>query len=148
VKEIEKRRSRRTPPTAVRVPPKAIITDLFSVLVVYISFGFCFGKRAGFSLCTSVEFLNQRGEKMDKKKEEGEVGDPKEGGEARSGLGFGTRKKISTVFNQPGVGFVLLPAGQKKPPDSNEWQKKGESIFLPRNRWVQRHKEYRTRSLI
>jgi Bifunctional DNA primase/polymerase, N-terminal. len=63
--------------------------------------------------------------KMDiEKKGEGEVGETKEGGEALSGLGFDTGKEISTVFNQRGVGFVLLPAGQKKPPDRNEWQKK------------------------
>ena len=58
------------------------------------------------------------------KKEEEEVGETKEGGEALSGLGFDTGKEISTVFNQRGVGFVLLPAGQKKPPDRPEWQKK------------------------
>jgi len=57
VKEIEKRRSGRTPPTEVRVPHKAIITDLFSVLVAYIPFGFWFGQKGlEFSLSPLLNF--------------------------------------------------------------------------------------------
>ena len=39
-------------------------------------------------------------------------------------LDFYKKEKISEIFDQPGTGFVLIPAGWKKPPDRNEWQKK------------------------
>jgi len=57
MKEIEKWRSEGTPPTEVRVPSKAIITDIFSVLVGYISFGFWFGQKGlEFSLSPLLNF--------------------------------------------------------------------------------------------
>ena len=36
---------------------------------------------------------------------------------------FRKEKKISKIFDQPGTRFVLLPAGQKSPPDREKWQK-------------------------
>lgn len=35
-----------------------------------------------------------------------------------------SQSALSQVFNQPGVGFVLLPPGKKAPPIDTEWQKK------------------------
>ena len=39
-------------------------------------------------------------------------------------LDFYKKEKISKIFDQHGAGFVLLPAGQKKPPDKKGWEKK------------------------
>ena len=54
MKEMEKRRSDGTPLTEVRVPCKAIITDIFSVLVTYNLLAFGLDQRvwnSRFRLC-------------------------------------------------------------------------------------------------
>lgn len=35
---------------------------------------------------------------------------------------------ISSIFNQPGAGFVFLPDGIKSPPLESGWQKNGHSF--------------------